>query len=123
MTRFKEACQGPKIIIFLIEGTHFVHLAVHTKVKLIFQMLYHSVRNLSIRDVMRLLFLILMKGTPEQTKLIIDELSELLPTDKIAMHMHDTHGRAIENIQIALSYGISIDASVAGLGDVHMLLI
>ena len=56
-------------------------------------------------------------GTPEQTKLIIDELSESLPIDKIAMHMHDTHGRAIENIQIALSYGISsIDASVAGLG-------
>ena len=56
-------------------------------------------------------------GTPEQTKLIIEELSESLPIDKIAMHMHDTRGRAIENIQIALSYGISsIDASVAGLG-------
>jgi len=56
-------------------------------------------------------------GTPEQTKLIIEELSESLPIDKIAMHMHDTRGRAIENIQLALSYGISsIDASVAGLG-------
>ena len=56
-------------------------------------------------------------GTPEQTKLIIEELSESLPIDKIAMHMHDTRGRAIENIQMALSYGISsIDASVAGLG-------
>ena len=56
-------------------------------------------------------------GTPEQTKLIIEKLSESLPIDKIAMHMHDTRGRAIENIQIALSYGISsIDASVAGLG-------
>ena len=56
-------------------------------------------------------------GTPEQTKLIIEELSESLPIEKIAMHMHDTRGRAIENIQIALSYGIySIDASVAGLG-------
>ena len=56
-------------------------------------------------------------GTPEQTKLIIEELSESLPIEKIAMHMHDTRSRAIENIQIALSYGISsIDASVAGLG-------
>ena len=56
-------------------------------------------------------------GTPEQTKLIIEELSESLPIEKIAMHMHDTRGRAIENIQIALSYGISsIDASGAGLG-------
>ena len=56
-------------------------------------------------------------GTPEQTKLIIEKLSECLPIERIAMHMHDTRGRAIENIQIALSYGIySIDASVAGLG-------
>ena len=56
-------------------------------------------------------------GTPERTKLIIEKLSESLPIERIAMHMHDTRGRAIENIQIALSYGISsIDASVAGLG-------
>ena len=56
-------------------------------------------------------------GTPEQTKFIIEELSESLPIETIAMHMHDTRSRAIENIQIALSYGISsIDASVAGLG-------
>ena len=56
-------------------------------------------------------------GTPEQTKLIIEKLSESIAIEKLAMHMHDTRGRAIENIKVALSKGISsIDASVAGLG-------
>lgn len=48
-------------------------------------------------------------------------LSELLlkhiPTDKLAVHFHDTYGQALANIYAALELGIHIiDASVAGLG-------
>lgn len=39
------------------------------------------------------------------------------PIDKIAAHFHDTNDTAIENILVALGYGVSIfDTSVAGLG-------
>jgi hydroxymethylglutaryl-CoA lyase len=35
----------------------------------------------------------------------------------LALHFHDTHGRALDNIRLGLEMGIQvIDASVAGLG-------
>jgi len=40
-----------------------------------------------------------------------------LPRDKLAAHFHNTYDRAIENLVIALSKGVSvIDSSVAGIG-------
>ena len=40
-----------------------------------------------------------------------------LPVEKIAVHFHNTYGRAVENILTALEMGVSIvDSSVGSLG-------
>ena len=56
-------------------------------------------------------------GTPASTSALLNELLASIPTDKLAMHMHDTYGQALANILISLQMGISvIDSAVAGLG-------
>ncbi|WCN13498.1 hydroxymethylglutaryl-CoA lyase [Marinomonas mediterranea] len=56
-------------------------------------------------------------GTPAAVERLLDEVLINTPTDKLAMHMHDTYGQAVANIYAALMRGISVvDASVAGLG-------
>lgn len=56
-------------------------------------------------------------GEPDQVIRLIDVVSLGIPRDRIAMHFHDTYGRAIANIEASLREGISIfDSSVAGLG-------
>ena len=56
-------------------------------------------------------------ATPEITERLLTALLKTIPPQKLAMHMHDTYGRAIDNIKQSLSMGIStIDSSVAGLG-------
>ena len=56
-------------------------------------------------------------GTPSETDSLLHGLIAAVGREMIAMHFHDTHGRALENIEIALSKGISsIDSAVAGLG-------
>ncbi|WP_218396507.1 hydroxymethylglutaryl-CoA lyase [Alteromonas lipotrueae] len=56
-------------------------------------------------------------GTPAAVERLLDEVLINTPTDKLAMHMHDTYGQALANIYAALLRGISVvDASVAGLG-------
>ena len=56
-------------------------------------------------------------ATPEITERLLTELLKTIAPLKLAMHMHDTYGRAIGNIKQSLSMGIStIDSSVAGLG-------
>jgi hydroxymethylglutaryl-CoA lyase len=56
-------------------------------------------------------------GTAGQVKQLIATLSETIPVEKLAVHMHDTYGQALANIYAALEMGISVvDASVAGLG-------
>ena len=54
-------------------------------------------------------------GTPELTHSL--QSSMTVDKSKLAVHFHDTGSRAIENILIALQYGIGIvDSSVGGLG-------
>lgn len=56
-------------------------------------------------------------GTPKKTKLLLDDVIKKIPTEKLAVHFHDTYGQALVNIYTALEYGIAIvDSSVAGLG-------
>jgi isopropylmalate/homocitrate/citramalate synthase len=39
------------------------------------------------------------------------------PVDKLALHFHDTYGRAVDNIRAALDFGINVfDSSAGGLG-------
>ena len=56
-------------------------------------------------------------GTPASTSILLNELLDSIPTDKLAVHMHDTYGQALANILISLQMGISVvDSAVAGLG-------
>lgn len=54
-------------------------------------------------------------GTPAKTEILMKTLTA--PKSKLAAHFHDTNKTAIENILVALKYGITIfDSSVGGLG-------
>jgi hydroxymethylglutaryl-CoA lyase len=56
-------------------------------------------------------------GEPEQVRLLIEAVTNQIPREKLAMHFHDTYGRAVQNIEASLREGISVfDSSVAGLG-------
>jgi len=56
-------------------------------------------------------------GTPEQVRSMLGAVIKVVPVERLALHFHDTHGRALENIRVGLEMGIQvIDASVAGLG-------
>ncbi len=56
-------------------------------------------------------------GTPIKTKALIETCLEIIPSDQLAVHFHDTYGQALANILTALQLGVHIvDSSVAGLG-------
>jgi isopropylmalate/homocitrate/citramalate synthase len=56
-------------------------------------------------------------GTPLKTRIMLEQVLKYVPTEKIAVHFHDTYGQALANIYVALQLGIAIiDTSVAGLG-------
>lgn len=56
-------------------------------------------------------------GNPRQTVHIIEEVSKIVPIEKIAMHMHDTWGRALANCLVGLDLGVrTFDSSIGGLG-------
>ncbi|HLT28902.1 MAG TPA: hydroxymethylglutaryl-CoA lyase [Myxococcaceae bacterium] len=56
-------------------------------------------------------------GTPGQTQEILERLTEHIPVEKLALHMHDTRGTALANALVGLAMGVTtFDASVGGLG-------
>jgi hydroxymethylglutaryl-CoA lyase len=56
-------------------------------------------------------------GTPESTGALLAALSTRTPVDKLAAHFHDTYGRAVDNLRIALAAGIAVvDSAAGGLG-------
>ena len=56
-------------------------------------------------------------GTPEQVRNMLEAVTKVVSADHLALHFHDTHNRAFENIRVGLEMGIQvIDTSVAGLG-------
>jgi hydroxymethylglutaryl-CoA lyase len=57
------------------------------------------------------------KASPEEVSRLLELLLPRLSTDRIAMHFHDTYGRAVQNVLVSHGYGIRIfDASAGGLG-------
>lgn len=56
-------------------------------------------------------------GTPERVAAMLDAVLAHLPADRLAGHFHNTNGRALDNIDVALDAGITVfDAAVGGLG-------
>lgn len=56
-------------------------------------------------------------GTPRQTADVLARVLAEVPTDAVAMHMHDTRGTALANVLVGLEMGIrTFDASIGGMG-------
>ncbi len=56
-------------------------------------------------------------GTPARIREVINALTPSIDVSKIALHAHDTHDNAIDNVAAALELGVSsIDAAAAGMG-------
>lgn len=56
-------------------------------------------------------------ATPETTRALLDAMLTEIGCERLAGHFHDTRGRALENIEVALDFGLRVfDSSVGGLG-------
>ena len=56
-------------------------------------------------------------GNPDSVTKMIQAVSARVPTDKLAVHFHDTYGQALTNIYAALQLGVKVvDSAIAGLG-------
>jgi isopropylmalate/homocitrate/citramalate synthase len=54
---------------------------------------------------------------PDDVGRVLSPLLERVPADRLALHLHDTRGRAIDNAEAGLQLGITtFDASASGLG-------
>lgn len=57
------------------------------------------------------------RGNPDAVASMLDAVLEVVPATHLAGHFHDTSGRALENIAVALEKGVRVfDASAGGLG-------
>ncbi|SNS27312.1 hydroxymethylglutaryl-CoA lyase [Antarctobacter heliothermus] len=57
------------------------------------------------------------QGRPEAVEAMLDAVLQELPAARLAGHFHDTSGRALANIDVALARGVRVfDAAVGGLG-------
>ena len=54
---------------------------------------------------------------PDDVGRVLSPLLERMPAERLALHLHDTRGRAIDNAEAGLQLGITtFDASASGLG-------
>ncbi|MEZ4270849.1 MAG: hydroxymethylglutaryl-CoA lyase [Myxococcota bacterium] len=57
------------------------------------------------------------KGNPEEVRQLLELLLPRVSVDSVAMHFHDTYGRAAANVLASYGMGIEqFDASVGGIG-------
>lgn len=54
---------------------------------------------------------------PHDVQALVGTLLERVPVDRLALHLHDTYGRALANVEAGLGLGIrTFDASAGGTG-------
>lgn len=57
------------------------------------------------------------RARPEEVAAMLEAVLVVAPANSLAGHFHDTGGRALDNIRVALDHGLRVfDASVGGLG-------
>lgn len=57
------------------------------------------------------------RGLPERVDAMLGAALDELPAARLAGHFHDTAGRALENVEVALARGLRVfDGAVGGLG-------
>jgi len=56
-------------------------------------------------------------GTPGAFRQMLTAVTGCVPSERLAVHCHDTYGQALANILVSLEHGVRVvDASTAGLG-------
>jgi hydroxymethylglutaryl-CoA lyase len=56
-------------------------------------------------------------GRPEQVPAVVAAVAERVPVERIALHLHDTGGLALQNVAAGLEAGVrTFDSSAGGLG-------
>jgi hydroxymethylglutaryl-CoA lyase len=56
-------------------------------------------------------------GTPDRARAMVQAVASAVPVSRLAIHFHDTYGRAIENVLACLEDGVAVvDGAVGGLG-------
>jgi hydroxymethylglutaryl-CoA lyase len=56
-------------------------------------------------------------GHPTQVRALVESVAGEVSLDRVALHLHDTWGRALANVQAGYEAGVrTFDASLAGLG-------
>jgi len=56
-------------------------------------------------------------GHPNQVRTLVRAVASEVPIERIALHLHDTYGRALANAQAGFEEGVRVfDSSLAGLG-------
>ena len=81
-----------------------------------------TVATLSVRLVELGVFEVAVSDTiglaqPSDVARVLDAVLARVPARRIALHFHDTRGRALANVEAALPFGIrTFDASAGGLG-------
>lgn len=56
-------------------------------------------------------------GRPEQVAEVVEAVTASVPVGRLALHFHDTGGRALENVAAGLAAGVrTFDSSAGGLG-------
>ncbi len=54
---------------------------------------------------------------PADVHVVCDMLLQRMPTERLALHLHDTRGRALENVEVGLEHGVFVfDSSAGGTG-------
>ena len=57
------------------------------------------------------------KAAPDEVRELLDEVLLRVPSEQIAMHFHDTYGRASQNVLASWEHGVEIyDACTGGIG-------
>lgn len=57
------------------------------------------------------------QGTPERIAAMLDAVLLVMPAGQLAGHFHATNGRALDNVDVALEYGLrTFDSATGGLG-------
>lgn len=56
-------------------------------------------------------------AVPEEVDNLLDLAASAIPREKLALHLHDTGGRALDNVDAALAHGMTIfDSAAGGMG-------
>ena len=57
------------------------------------------------------------RATAADVEMLLDEVLDVVPVERVGVHFHDTYGQAISNTVVALGFGIDkMDSSAGGLG-------